>query len=127
VRNQVFNVGSNEQNYMINQVGEIIHQLVPEASVVHKDDVPDPRNYWVSFNKIDHTLAFSPAWTVEQGVKQVIEAIQSGKVQDYRDARYSNIKFLKEQGIYLLSTNEKSWAVDLLNEESIATYLQDEG
>jgi nucleoside-diphosphate-sugar epimerase len=121
VRNQVFNVGSNEQNYTINQVGEIIHQHVPEASVVHNSEITDRRNYWVNFNKIDHTLGFAPEWTIEQAVDQVIEAIRSGTVRDYHDAKYSNIEFLKQQGIYLLTSNESSWALDLLNEESLDT------
>ncbi|MBI4731716.1 MAG: NAD-dependent epimerase/dehydratase family protein [Chloroflexi bacterium] len=127
VRNQVFNVGSNKQNYKISQIGEIIHQLVPDAALVQKDDVTDLRNYWVNFNKIDHTFGFAPEWTVERGVEQVLEALRNGKISDYRDAKYSNIKFLKEEGIYLLTNNESSWALDLLNEESIGTYLQDPG
>jgi len=126
VRNQFFNVGSNEQNYKISQVGEIIHGLVPSAAVVNKDDITDARNYWVNSNKINQALGFSPEWTVARGVEQVIEAIQSGKVRDYRDAKYSNIKFLKEEGIYLLTNNEGSGAFDLLNEESVGALLQEE-
>jgi nucleoside-diphosphate-sugar epimerase len=121
VRNQVLNVGSNEQNYTISQVGEIIHNLVPEAAIVNNDDIPDRRNYWVDFSKIDNTLGFTPTWTVEQGVRQVIDAIRSGRVSNYRDARYSNIEFLKQEGLYLLTNNESSWALDLLNEESMST------
>ncbi len=120
VRNQIFNVGSNTQNFTINQIGAIIHGLVPGAVVVNKDDVVDKRNYWVDFHKIDQILGFTPTWTVEQGVLQVIEAIQSGRVADYRDARYSNIEFLKQEGLYLLTNNESSWAMDLLNEESMS-------
>jgi nucleoside-diphosphate-sugar epimerase len=127
VRNQIFNVGSNEQNYKISQVGEIIHGLVPGAAVVNKDDITDARNYWVNSNKIKQALGFSPEWTVERGVEQVIEAIHSGKVRDYRDAKYSNIKFLKEEGIYLLTNNESSGVLGLLNEESVGALLQDEG
>ncbi len=126
VRNQIFNVGSNDQNFTIDQVGEIIHKQVPEAEIVRKDDVTDLRNYWVDFSKIDKILKFSPAWTVDQGVKQVIEAIRSGKVIDYKDAMYSNIKFLKEEGLYLLSSNESSWALDLLNGDYTGVALQDE-
>jgi nucleoside-diphosphate-sugar epimerase len=127
VRNQFFNVGSNEQNYQINQVGKIIHELVPEAVVVNKDDITDPRNYWVNSNKINQTLGFSPEWTVARGVEQVIEAINTGKVGDYRDARYSNIKFLKEEGLYLLTNNENIGGLGLLNEESVRALVQDEG
>jgi hypothetical protein len=57
----------------------------------------------------------------------VIAAIQSGKVRDYRDAKYSNIKFLKEEGIYLLTNNESSWALNMLNDESMSVLVQDEG
>jgi nucleoside-diphosphate-sugar epimerase len=126
VRNQVFNVGSNEQNYKINQVGEIIHGLVPDAAILNKDDAIDPRNYWVNFNKINRTLEFSPEWTVEQGINQVIEAIRSGKIQDYRDSRYSNIKFLKEEGIYLLTNNGSSLPLNLLHEESVDSLIQND-
>jgi nucleoside-diphosphate-sugar epimerase len=126
VRNQIFNVGSNAQNFTINQIGEIIHNLIQDATMVNMDDIPDPRNYWVDFNKIYHVLGFEPVWTVEQGVKQVMEAIQSGKVGDYRDARYSNIEFLKQEGIYLLTNNESSWALDLLNEESMGAFEKNE-
>ena len=126
VRNQIFNVGSNDQNFTIDQIGEIIHKQVPGAEIVHKDDVTDLRNYWVDFGKIDKILKFTPAWTVDLGVKQVIEAIRTGKVIDYRDAMYSNIKFLKEEGLYLLSSNESSWALDLLNGDYTGVALQDE-
>lgn len=116
VRNQIFNVGSNEQNFTIRQIGEIIHHYVPEANVINKQDDIDPRNYWVNFQKISRTLDFQPKWTVHQGIEQVLEAVESGKVGDYRDARYSNVKFLTEEGIYRLARQENGWAYHLLNE-----------
>jgi len=116
VRNQVFNVGSNEQNYTINEIAQIIHEHVPQAQVVHKGVGTDRRNYWVNFNKIKKTLHFEPSWTVDQGVEQVIAAIQSGKVDDYRDAKYSNVKFLSQEGKFRLTRQENSWAYQLLNE-----------
>ena len=118
VRNQVYNVGSNEQNYTIHQIGEMIQQHVPGAALVsHGEDI-DPRNYWVNFNKIGRSLGFSPKWTVDEGIDQVIEAIRSGKVVDYRDARYSNVKYLTEQGIFRLAREENGWAYQLLYETS---------
>jgi nucleoside-diphosphate-sugar epimerase len=116
VRNQTFNVGSNEQNYTIRQIGEIIHSYVPEAALINKGEDTDRRNYWVNFNKIHKTLGFSPVWTVEKGVEQVISALASGKVGDYRDTKYSNVKFLTEEGIYRLARHENGWAYQLLYE-----------
>lgn len=117
VRNQIFNVGSNDQNYQIKQIGEIIHRLVPEATIVYQEGSTDRRNYWVNFNKIRRTLNFTTRWTVEQGVQQIIEAFRSGRIRDYRDVRYSNFEFLKQQGLYLLSHSESSWSLDLLKQE----------
>jgi nucleoside-diphosphate-sugar epimerase len=118
VRNQVFNVGSNEQNYTIRQIGEIIHHLVPDAEIVPVNADYDPRNYWVNFDKFRKTFDFSPHWTIEQGATQVIEAIQSGKVGDYKDTKYSNAKFFTEEGIFRLTRREDRWAYQLLDETS---------
>ncbi len=118
VRNEVFNVGSNEQNYTIREIGEIVQSLVPEAKLVMKGEDTDRRNYWVNFNKIRNTLNFEPKWTVEQGMQQVIQAIRSGKVTDYRDAKYSNVKFLTEEGMYRLTRQGNTWAYQLLNEST---------
>jgi nucleoside-diphosphate-sugar epimerase/sorbitol-specific phosphotransferase system component IIC len=118
VRNQTFNVGSNEQNYTIRQVGEIIQSHAPQAKILLQGEDSDRRNYWVNFNKIRNSLGFVPAWTVEDGVEQVIHAIQSGKVLDYTDARYSNVKFLTEEGIFRLAKRENGWAYQLLNESN---------
>jgi len=125
VRNQIFNVGSNEQNYQIKQVAELIQKRVPSAKIISNDEITDKRNYWVNFNKISRTLGFVPEWTVERGIDQVIEAIRSGKIKDYRDAKYSNIEFLKQQGIYLLTSNHTNWPLELLKEESLSALLQD--
>jgi nucleoside-diphosphate-sugar epimerase/sorbitol-specific phosphotransferase system component IIC len=127
VRGQIFNVGSNEQNYTIRQIGEIIHQLVPTAVIINNNDIIDPRNYWVNFNKISRTLGFIPDWTVEAGVDQVIQAIRSGKIFDYRDARYSNVKFLTEEGIYRLARSGNGWAYELLNETANSPTIMVDG
>lgn len=102
VHNRVFNVGSNAQNYTINQIGDLIQQAIPEAEVVQMGDDTDKRNYRVDFSRIHNELGFEPDWSVEKGVRQVQDAITSGKVTDYQAAHYSNFKFLKEGGITIL-------------------------
>jgi hypothetical protein len=116
VRNAILNVGSNEQNYTIRQIGEMIHKLVPEAEIVHMDSSDDPRNYWVDFSKIRNTFDFVPKWGIEHGAIQVMEALHSGRVKDYKDARYSNVKFLTEEGIFRLARRSDGWAYQLLYE-----------
>ncbi len=120
VRNQIFNVGSNPQNYTIRQVGDLINRLVPEAALEDHGSDSDRRNYRVDFSKIRNTLQFEPEWTVEQGVEQVIEAIQSGKVEDYRHAKFSNVKFLIDEGAPHL-IHQNGWAQDLIQESALLT------
>jgi len=102
VHNRVFNVGSNAQNYTINQIGDIIQQAIPEAEVVQMGDDADKRNYRVDFSRIRQELGFEPDWSVEKGIRQVQDAIASGEVTDYQAAHYSNFKFLQEGGITIL-------------------------
>ena len=117
VKNQTFNVGSNEQNYTIYQIGKIINQFVPAAQIVDQGADADRRNYRVNFNKIRDILRFAPTWGVEEGVAQVIEAIKSGKIKDYRDPRYSNVKFLgNERASRLVLQN--GWAAELIKEST---------
>ncbi len=102
IRGEVFNVGSSDQNYSISQIGDLVHSYIPSARVIVQDDLVDPQNYQVNCSKIHTRLGFSPRWTVEQGIQQVIAAIQAGEVKDYKEARYSNIKFLSTTGLDLL-------------------------
>ncbi|HEU0178516.1 MAG TPA: NAD-dependent epimerase/dehydratase family protein [Blastocatellia bacterium] len=120
VKNQTFNVGSNEQNYTIYQIGKIINQFVPAAQIIDQGPDTDRRNYRVNFNKIRDILGFAPAWVVEKGVAQVIEAIESGKIMDYRDPRYSNVKFLGNERVSSLAL-QNGWAEELIR-ESAAQY-----
>ncbi|MBS1851722.1 MAG: NAD-dependent epimerase/dehydratase family protein [Acidobacteria bacterium] len=90
----IFNVGSDEQNLTLGQVGELIHAMVPDSVIHCKEDNVDRRNYRVEFRRIRETLGFQPVWKLEAGVQQVLDAIRSGKVTNYQDSKYSNVKFL---------------------------------
>jgi nucleoside-diphosphate-sugar epimerase len=116
VRGQIFNVGSDEQNYTIHQIGQMIHAYVPTARVINKGDEVDPNNYRVGFAKIRKLLGFTPEWTVERGIEQVIQAVESGQIRDYKEPQYSNIKFLTLEGITRLDRHENGWALRLLDE-----------
>ena len=112
VGNQIFNVGSNEQNYTILEIGELIHQQVIGAQLLVDNSGEDARNYRVDFTKIHDELGFTPKWTVERGIEQVLDAIATGKVKDYRDPKYSNFAFLNEQGTSELTRDH--WAFEMI-------------
>jgi nucleoside-diphosphate-sugar epimerase len=114
IHGQVFNVGSNEQNYQLGDAAHIIQSFVPQAEVVDMGADTDFRNYRVDFSKIKKMLGFTPEWTLEQGVKQVIAAFEKGEVRDYRSSMYSNVKFLSEENNSRLIRRENGWAHQLV-------------
>ncbi|MEZ6115335.1 MAG: SDR family oxidoreductase [Pirellulaceae bacterium] len=111
-RNEIFNVGSNEQNYTISQVGQKIAEQVISAEIQESSTSNDRRNYRVNFNKIRNLLDYHPKWTLELGIQQVLESIISGKVSDYREPKYSNVAFLTKSGTESLARDR--WARELL-------------
>jgi nucleoside-diphosphate-sugar epimerase len=116
VHGQIFNVGSNEQNYRLVDVANLIHKIAPKAEVVDMGADTDFRNYRVDFTKISTKLGFVPQWTVEAGIEQVIAALENGEVSDYRDPMYSNVKFLSEENTSRLIRRENGWAQELIKD-----------
>ena len=125
VHKQVFNVGSDEQNHTIQQIGEMIQRKIPAAELVNLGQGGDRRDYRADFRKIREQLGFLPRWSIAEGVDQVIDVIQSGAVKDYRVAKYSNVKYLTEQeSIVNLVNHESSWAYDLVTQTALNYTVQ---
>jgi nucleoside-diphosphate-sugar epimerase len=90
VRNQVFNVGSTEQNYQKQQLVELIGKHVPDAKVRYVHKTEDPRDYRVSFAKIHKVLGYQVTRSVPQGIGEVIDLVRSGVLRDVDHPRYRN-------------------------------------
>jgi len=110
----VFNVGSDEQNYTLGKIGELIRGMVPTAELICTESEADRRNYRVDFRRIRTVLNFEPEWTLEAGIQQVVRAIRSGEVIDYHHPKYSNVKFLSEQGSHQKMKTNGNWAKQML-------------
>ena len=122
VGGEVFNVGSDEQNYTLEQLGAVIQKHVPNTEVLRMGSDGDRRNYRVSFRKIRNAVGFKPKWTLDTGIEQVVAALRSGRVADYQDACYSNVKLLTEQAPGLLLQN--GWAASLMAEPADKPYQE---
>ena len=81
-------------------------------------DDSDQRNYRVKFDKIRRMLGFAPRWTLEDGIQQVITALRSGRILDYRDPEYSNVRLLDggSRDLAEVLRSEGGWARRLLTE-----------
>lgn len=112
VENRIFNIGSNDQNMTLGALGRLVAERVPGSRVVEEESVEDQRNYRVSFDRVTHELGYQTSKSVADGVDEVVEAIRSGRVIDYRRADYSNVAWLRE----LLDLN----ALDLTGDPQVA-------
>jgi hypothetical protein len=97
VGGQVFNVGSPKMNYTLTQVAEKIREEFPQLRVEHIDN-SDRRDYRVSFQKIRSQVGFESKRSLEDGIRELKQVMQTGKVTDYRDISYDNCKFIKTVG-----------------------------
>ncbi|HVT81526.1 MAG TPA: hypothetical protein VHM90_12800, partial [Phycisphaerae bacterium] len=104
------------------EAAEIIHRVVPAAVIKVIPFDGDRRNYKVRFDKAARDLRFTPAWGLKQGILQVSDAIRVGRIKSYRDPLYSNVVFLRNNGVGALIINDG--ADDL--EKMIAPELPEE-
>jgi len=90
INEAVFNVGSNEQNFQIMELGQLVKRCVPGTEMYHIADAVDKRTYKVSFDKIRETLNFKTKETPERSIKEIKEALETGLICDYKNEKYYN-------------------------------------
>jgi nucleoside-diphosphate-sugar epimerase len=93
VDHQIFNIGSEEENYTIAQVAQTVSRLT-QAEVVLREEATDVRSYKVSFAKAKTLLDFHPTVMLEEGIRELADAFHSGQVKDYKRPEYSNVLYL---------------------------------
>ncbi|MDC3013335.1 NAD-dependent epimerase/dehydratase family protein [Candidatus Marinimicrobia bacterium] len=94
---QIFNVGSDDMNFTIDQIGDKVSAKFPHAQYNTVDEDVDKRNYKVSFDKITTKLGFEKKYDIEMGLNEMIEKInEDDSLLDYEDKIYSNFSQLKD-------------------------------
>jgi nucleoside-diphosphate-sugar epimerase len=97
VSGETFNVGDSRLNHTLQDVAEIVQEVFPGTKVEHVENA-DRRNYRVNFDKIHDRLGFSARYTIRDGVEELKAAFEEGLIQDYKDLRYNNQRFLQVAG-----------------------------
>lgn len=90
VKGEVFNLGSTDQNYQKQQLVELIKPHAPDANVKFVHKAEDPRDYRVTFSKIQNTLGFDTTRSVPDGIREVADLVRSGVITDFQDSRWRN-------------------------------------
>ncbi len=93
VGNQIFNVGSDEQNYRIDEVARIIGNSLGGIPISRDHSNLDARDYRVSFSKLNRALGFSPSQTIGSAALSIFEKLQSGMIRNPAQRIYYNHYF----------------------------------
>lgn len=93
VAGQVFNVGSDDQNFQIADLGRRIAAALG-ARVEQRAPTPDDlRNYRVSFEKIAHHLGFKPRRTIEDACEEIAAFLRADPAVDAGADRFHNHRY----------------------------------
>jgi nucleoside-diphosphate-sugar epimerase len=90
VSGEIFNVGANDENYQMKEVGDILENIIPAGHLEVDRSMVDDRTYKCSFDKISNMLGYSVETTLEEGIEEIREAVQSGGVTDPNDPTHYN-------------------------------------
>ena len=105
VHGEIFNVGSNPQNYQVRQVAEIIAETFPGCELVFGDSSKDTRNYRANFDKIHERLTgFETRFDVTRGAQQLLEVFRAidMSTEQFEFRGHTRIKQIQ----YLLTTGQ---------------------
>jgi nucleoside-diphosphate-sugar epimerase len=94
---EVFNCGSNDNNYSKIQIARILKRKFKDLKIVINKNVKDKRNYKVEFSKIKKILKFKSKYDVNYGILEIINFLKKDK--NYR--LYENINN-KNFGNYII-------------------------
>jgi nucleoside-diphosphate-sugar epimerase len=96
IQGQIFNLGSDDGNYTKDEIVALVTKRLPDTVVTHKDLTfgGDMRDITVSFEKVRRVLGFETALTVDDGVREMVYALQAGLIRDPHNERYRNAQFI---------------------------------
>jgi nucleoside-diphosphate-sugar epimerase len=101
IHGQSVNIGGNEQNYQVRDVGNAVARLVPSAKIVYTGEVgADPRNYRVKFDKLNSLFPdFRLQYNLQSGLEELL--------QKFREHHFSLKDFEGDQFVRLRSLKKK--------------------
>ncbi|QLK27815.1 NAD(P)-dependent oxidoreductase [Natrinema zhouii] len=77
----VYNVGSNDENYRIAEIAEIVRdELDRELEITYLEDEHPGPSYHVNFDRLGET-GFEPEWTLRRGVRQLADRLQRTRTE----------------------------------------------
>lgn len=92
---RLYNLGTDDGTYTKDQIVQMVIKRLPDTVVEYKDLTfgGDMRDISVSFEKITRDLGFKAKISVDDGIKEVVNAIRLGLISEPNHIRYRNSQF----------------------------------
>lgn len=101
VKGEIFNVGTDNNNYTVRQLAEIAQKCVPGCELTFTGEHTDPRSYRVTSEKIMTVLKdyYKPQWSIEKAGKQLMDFFEEVHFdkKTFDSWKVTRIKCLKER------------------------------
>lgn len=93
---EIFNMGTDHGNYSKDDIVRLVLKRMPETVVEYKDLTfgGDMRDITVSFAKIKNVLGFDTTLDVDDGIRELWQALKMGIIRNPSDERYRNAQFI---------------------------------
>jgi nucleoside-diphosphate-sugar epimerase len=89
---EIFHIGEEKNNKTIREIAEIVKSILPETEIEYIPKVTDRRDYSINCRKIKNIIGWNAEWTVEEGIRDLIEKFQTEKL-DWESDKYRNNTF----------------------------------
>jgi nucleoside-diphosphate-sugar epimerase len=94
---EAFNVGTDEQNYLVRELGEVLASVTGCAIEIAEGSAADSRSYRVDFSKLARTFPdLKLEWDAERGARELVDAYRSVGLtsDDFDGNRYVRLRRL---------------------------------
>ncbi len=100
IHTQAINIGGNDQNYQVRDVGDAVQRLVPNAKIVYTGEVgSDPRNYRVNFDRFQQMFpGFKLKYNLQTGLEELLAKFREHQfgLKDFEGDQFVRLRALKK-------------------------------
>jgi nucleoside-diphosphate-sugar epimerase len=105
VNGHAFNVGTNDDNYTVREIAEIVEKIIPDSQITYAEDASkDNRSYKVDFTKIKQDLGYKTKWDLEKTILGFYDLL---KAKSFDEKDFKNEIFYRVSYIRQLIENKK--------------------
>ena len=99
IRGEAFNVGRDDENHQVRELGDIVQDVVSGSEVEYAGSGdPDPRSYRVSFAKLARAFPeLELTWTARAGAQELVDAYRASglTLEEFESDRFTRLKRLR--------------------------------